>query len=91
MYKYKYGRCNSSYYSETDRHLKVRSGEDIGISSLTFTKIKPSKKNAIREHLLICNNISSFGEFTTVTYGHNKYILEIKESLLIERDRPVLN
>ena len=85
------GRCNSSYYSETDRHLKVRSGEYIGISPLTFRKVKPSKESAICDHLLNYNNILSFDEFNILTYGHHKYILEIKESLLIKRDRPVLN
>ena len=44
VYKYTCGRCNSSYYGETDRHLKVRSGEHIGISPLTFRKVKPSPK-----------------------------------------------
>ena len=53
--------------------------------------IKPSKASTIRDHLLNCNNIPSFDEFTILTYGHHKYILEIKESLLIKRDRPVLN
>ena len=91
LYKYTCGRCNSSYYGKTDRHLKVRSGEHIGISPLTFRKVKPSKESAIRDHLLNCNNIPSFDEFTILTYGHHKYILEIKESLLIKRDRPVLN
>ena len=42
VYKFQCGRCNASYYGETDRHLKVRSGEHIGISSLTFKKVKPS-------------------------------------------------
>ena len=32
VYKYTCGRCSSSHYGETDRHLKVRSGEHIGIS-----------------------------------------------------------
>ena len=31
VYKFQCGRCNSSYIGETDRHLKVRSGEHIGI------------------------------------------------------------
>ena len=31
VYKYTCGRCSSSYYDETERHLKVRSGEHIGI------------------------------------------------------------
>ena len=91
VYKYTCGRCYSSYYGETDRHLKVRSGEHIGISPLTFGKVEPSKESAIRDHLLNCNNIVSFNEFTILAYGHHKYILEIKEILLVKRDRPVLN
>ena len=71
--------------------MKVRSGEHIGISFLTSRKVKPSKEVAIRNHLLICNNIPSFDEFTILADGHHKYILEIKESLLIMRVRPVVN
>ena len=91
VYKYTCGRCSSTYYGETDRHLKIRSGEHIGISPLTFKKTKPSKESAIRDHLLNCNNIPSFEEFTILTNGNNKFDLEIKESLLIKRDRPILN
>ena len=91
VYKYTCGRCNSTYYGETDRHVKVRSGEHIGISPLTFKKTKPSKESAIRDHLLNCNNIASFEEFTILANGNNKFALEIKESLLIKRDRPILN
>ena len=64
IYKYTNGRCNSTCYGERDRHLKVRSGEHIGISLLTFKKIKPSKESAIQDHLLNCNNIPSFEELT---------------------------
>ena len=88
VYKYTCGRCNSTYYGETDRHLKVMSGEHIGISPLTFKKTKPSKESAIRDHLLNCNNIPSFEEFTILTNRNNKFVLEIKESLLNKRDRP---
>ena len=85
------GRCNSTYYREMDRHLKVRSGEHIGISPLTFKKTKPSKEGAIGEHLLNCNNILSFEEFTILANGNNKFVFEIKESLLIKRERSILN
>ena len=91
VYKYTCGRCSSTYYGETDRHLKVRSREHIGISPLTFKKTKPSKESAIRDHLLNCNNIPSFEECTILTNGNNKFNLEIKESLLVKRDRPILN
>ena len=91
VYEYTCGRCNSSYYGETDRDLKVWSGEHIGISPWTFKKVKPSKERTIRDHLLNCKNIPSFDEFTILAYGYHKYILEIKENLLIKCDRPVLN
>ena len=85
------GRCNSTNYGETDRHLKVRSGEHIGISPFRFQKTKLSKDSAIGNHLLNWNNIPSFKEFTILTNGNNKIVLEIKESLLIKQDRPILN
>ena len=79
------------YYREADRHLKVRSREYIEISHLTVKKTKPSKESVIRDHLLNCNNIPTFEEFTILTKRNNKFDLEIKESLLIKRDRPILN
>ena len=77
------GRCNSIYYGETDRHLKLRSEENVWISPLTFNKTKPSKEIAIRDHLLNCSNTPPFEKFTILTNGNNKLVLEIKESLLI--------
>ena len=91
VYEYTCGRCNSSYYDETERHLKVRSGEHIRIFTLTFKKTKPSKESSIRDHLLECDNNSSFDDFTILAHGNKKYLLEIKESILIKRDQPVLN
>ena len=88
VYEYTCGGCNSTYYGETDRYLKVRYGEHIGILSLTFKKTKLSKKSAIRDHLFNCNNIPSFEEYTILRDGNNKFVLEIKESLLIKRDIP---
>ena len=76
VHKQTCGRCNSSNHGEADR-------EHIGISTL--------REYAIRDYLLICNNILSFDEFTILAYGYHKYILEIKESLLIKGDRPILN
>ena len=91
VYKYTCGRCNSTYDGETDRHLKVRSGEHNGISHLTFKKTKPSKESAIHDQLLNCNSMLSFEGFTILTNGSNKFVLEIKEGLLIKQDRTILN
>ena len=87
VYEYVFGRCNSSYYGQKVRHLKIRSGEHIRISPLTFKKTKPSKESSTREHLLQCDNNPSFEEFTILAHGNKKYLLEIKESLLIKRDQ----
>ena len=91
VYKCKCGRCNSSYYGETDRHLRVTAGENIGLSPLTFKKCKPSKESAGRDHLLFCDNDPYFEEFSVLAKASSKFSLEIKESLLIKRDTPNLN
>ena len=70
---------------------KVRSGEHISISSLTFKKVKLSAESLRRDHLLLCNHNPSFVDFTILAQGTNKFLLEIKESLLIKRDKPILN
>ena len=85
-YKYTCSRYNSYYDGEMDRQSKVRSEEHTVISPLTFKKTKSSKESAIRDHLLNCNNIPSFEEFTILIND-----LGIKESLLMRRDIPILN
>ena len=77
------GRCNSSYYDETVRHLKVRSDEHITVSPLTFKQMKTSKESSIRDHLLRCDDNPSFDECTTLAHRNKKYLLQTKENLLI--------
>ena len=89
--KYRCGRCGSSYYGETDRHLRVRTGEHIDLSPLTFKKCTPSKESTVRDHLLFCDNDPSFEEFSVLAKASSKFSLEIKESLLIKRDTANLN
>ena len=91
VYKFQCGLCNESYYGESIRHLDIRSGEHIGVSLLTGKKVKPSNNSAICDHLLHCNFLPSFGNFSVLAHENKKYLLEIKESLLIMRDKPSLN
>ena len=83
VYEYMCGRFNSSYYDEIERHVKVRSGEHIGISTLTFKKTKPSKESSIRDHLLQCDNNPSFDEFTILAHGNKNYLLELFDLTLV--------
>ena len=39
VYKFQCGRCNTSCYGETDRHLKIRSGEHMAFSHKLVKKL----------------------------------------------------
>ena len=90
FYKFQCGLCNESYYGECVRHPNVRIGEHIGISPLTRKKVKP-KGSAVSDHLLLCNHSPSFENINVLTKENRKFLLELKESLLIMRDKPSLN
>ena len=81
VYKFQCGLYNESYYCENIRHLDIRSGEHIGVSPFTGKKVKLSNNSAICDHLLHCNFLPSFDNFSVLAHGNKKYLLEIKESL----------
>ena len=47
--------------------------------------------DCLERNSLYCNNIPSFEKFPILKNGNNKFALEIKQSLVIKRDRPILN
>lgn len=47
VHKFHCGRCNIFCYCETDRHLKIRSGEHTVIIPLTFSQFKCSVNSSI--------------------------------------------
>ena len=72
------------------RHLNVRIGKHIGISPLTRKQVKPNN-SSVANHLLLCNHSTSDDDFSILTRENKKFLLELKESLLIMRDKPSLN
>ena len=50
-----------------------------------------NKLTEIQEHHLCCNYSSSFEDFSILTSESNDFELKIVESLLIARDKPILN
>ena len=90
VYKFQCGLYNESNYGECIRHLNVRIGEHIGISPLTRKQVKP-KKSSVADHLLLCNHSASYDDFSILTRDNSKFLLELKENLLILRDKPSLN
>ena len=61
------------------------------MSALTGKKVKPINNSAGRDHLLHCNYLTSFDNFSILAHENEKFLLKIKESLLIMRDKPSLN
>ena len=49
------------------------------------------KESAISDHLLKCNCVINFDDFSILTTDSNKFKLLLRESLLIKRDKPILN
>ena len=91
VYSFKCDGCNSVYYGQTTRHLNVRAAEHIGVSALTGKKVVPHR-SAISDHLLFCNQASpSFENFSIIASGRSEFDIQLKESLLIHRDKPTLN
>ena len=91
VYKFHWVLCNESCYGESIIHLDIRSGEHIGVSPLTGKKVKQSNNSADCDHLLHCDFLPSFHNFSILAHENKKYLLEIKESLLIMRGKLSLN
>ena len=91
FYKFLCSNCNITYYGETERHLNVRSGEHLSLSALTGKHVNNNKKSAVKDHCLFFNQVGSFEDFSILTYESNPFKLLIKKSLLVSRDKPLLN
>ena len=77
VYRFQCGLCNESYHGECVRHLAVRSGEHTG------KRVQPRN---ICHHFLNCNYSPTFEDFSVLCHENKKYLLELKDSLLIMRD-----
>ena len=90
VYKFQCQICNEPYYGECVSHLNVGIGEHIGISPLTKKQVKP-RNSSIADHLLFCNHSASYDDVSILKRENKKFLLQLKESLLIMRDKPSLN
>ena len=83
IYKFQCSNCNITYYGETERHLKVRAGEHIKYVSV-------NKKSSVKDHCLLSGHACSFEDFTVLSYESHRFKRLIKESLLVNKDKPLL-
>ena len=61
------------------------------ISPLTNKRVQPRKDSAVYHHLLNCNYSHTLEDFSVLCHENKKYLLELKKSLLIIKDRPSMN
>ena len=91
IYKFQCGNFSITYYGETERHLKVRAGEHISMSSLTGKRVNNNKKCSVKDQYFLSGQVCSFRDFIVLNYESHKFKRLIKESLLVTKDKPLLN
>ena len=73
----------------------VRSLEHLGVSIHTGNKYTVNPKNsnntAVLKHIQECKCEASLDDFQIIGSASNDYHLKIKESLLIQKDNPIIN
>ena len=85
------GCYNTTYYRQSQKRFLVRASEHLGITPLTVKFVKTPKKFAIFDHMLLDGHEASFDNFPILSKESNPFRLQLKESLLISRDKPILS
>ena len=91
IYKFPPGSCTASYIGKTYRHFKERVSEYQGVSPRTGKPVKGTLSTSVRDHMLVCDHKVVHEDFKFLGNESNRYLLELKESLFIKRDKPSLN
>ena len=91
IYKIQCSNCIVTYYGKTERHLKFRDGEHISTSPLTGKRVNNNKKSSVKDYCLLSGHVCSFEDFTVLNYESHTFKRLIKESLLVTKDKPLLN
>ena len=95
IYKFTCSSCNSAYVGKTKRHFLVRMFGHLGVSLSTGNKYTYNPKNnnntAVLNHIN-CNNCkATLYNFRVIGGAQNDFLLCLKESLLIQLHKPILN
>ena len=75
VYRFQCRLSNESYYGECVRLLAVRSGEHIDILPSTNKRVQPRQNSSACHHLLNCNYLFTFEDFSVLCHGSKKTFL----------------
>ena len=91
IYKFLCGSCTASYIGKTYRHFKAKVSEHQGVFLRMGKPVKGTISTSVRDHMLVCDHKVVHEDFKFLGNESNRYLVELKESLFIKRDRPSLN
>ena len=91
IYKFSCGSCTASYIGKTYRHFKVRVSEYQSVSLRTGKPVKGTLSTSVKDQMVVCDHKVVHEDFKFLGNESNRYLLELKESLFIKRDKPSLN
>ena len=74
-----------------DIYTCTRISEHMRVSSKTGNKLSVSQMSAVLTHHHLSKHTISDSDFTILTSGNSKFDLEMRESLLISKLKPILN
>ena len=95
LYRYTCDGCNAIYLGKTRRHYGVRIFEHLGISLTTGNKFSYNSQNinnsAILNHINCTSCTGKSENFKIIGSAKTDFLLSIKETLLIHKNKPKLN
>ena len=95
LYRYTCDDCNAIYVGKTRRHYLVRVFEHLGVSLATHKKYTFNSQNnnntAILNHINCKKCLGNQDNFKIIGSAKNDFLLCIKETLLIHKDKPKNN
>ena len=91
VYKFMCSYGNATYYDRTQKNFLVTASEGLLITPLTGKFVKRPKKSAIFDHMLLDGHKVSFDNFSILLKESNAIKLQLIESLLISRNKPIFN
>ena len=91
IYKFSCGSCTTFYIGKTYIHFKVRVSKHRGVSPITGKPVQSTLSTSVRDQMIVCDHKVVYEDFKFLGNESYRYLLELKESLFIKRDKPSLN
>ena len=91
VYNFECGTCGATYIGQTQKALRTRASEHLGISARTGSLLVRAPQSSIRDHFEVCDSGRSLECFKKVRSFDNSLLRKIFESIEIHFRKPSLN